>query len=270
MQRSHNDFNPRAPYGARPLLRPAQAHAPWHFNPRAPYGARLASLGHGAWIYTDFNPRAPYGARHVYARYLRTNFEFQSTRPIRGATPPRSMPWARPLYFNPRAPYGARHDLLNQPYKTGDISIHAPHMGRDKRGVGCGLRAVIFQSTRPIWGATVVLLSGRRFLKFQSTRPIWGATGWLFVRFRSVRISIHAPHMGRDCLVLLARVLSLVFQSTRPIWGATESYATNSNTSMNFNPRAPYGARLSRLILCSFIQSISIHAPHMGRDSKNA
>ena len=131
MQRSHNDFNPRAPYGARPLLRPAQAHAPWHFNPRAPYGARLASLGHGAWIYTDFNPRAPYGARHVYARYLRTNFEFQSTRPIRGATPPRSMPWARPLYFNPRAPYGAR---LAESVAAGEgfaISIHAPHMGRD-------------------------------------------------------------------------------------------------------------------------------------------
>ena len=154
MQRSHNDFNPRAPYGARPLLRPAQAHAPWHFNPRAPYGARLASLGHGAWIYTDFNPRAP---------------------------------------------YGARHDLLNQPYKTGDISIHAPHMGRDKRGVGCGLRAVIFQSTRPIWGATAmsrgIMTCKRNFNprapygarhgyteyiqrsgEFQSTRPIWGAT----------------------------------------------------------------------------------------------
>ena len=186
MQRSHNDFNPRAPYGARPLLRPAQAHAPWHFNPRAPYGARLASLGHGAWIYTDFNPRAPYGARHVYARYLRTNFEFQSTRPIRGATPPRSMPWARPLYFNPRAPYGARHDLLNQPYKTGDISIHAPHMGRDKRGVGCGLRAVIFQSTRPIWGATRNHSTTRlSIFLFQSTRPIWGAT---FISFRKLSI----------------------------------------------------------------------------------
>ena len=177
MQRSHNDFNPRAPYGARPLLRPAQAHAPWHFNPRAPYGARLASLGHGAWIYTDFNPRAPYGARHVYARYLRTNFEFQSTRPIRGATPPRSMPWARPLYFNPRAPYGARRGVrllfnlislyfnprapygarprIRHHYKPAIfISIHAPHMGRDKSVMDNG--------------------------------------------YGKFRISIHAPHMGRD------------------------------------------------------------------------
>ena len=176
MQRSHNDFNPRAPYGARPLLRPAQAHAPWHFNPRAPYGARLASLGHGAWIYTDFNPRAPYGARHVYARYLRTNFEFQSTRPIRGATPPRSMPWARPLYFNPRAPYGAR-----------------------PRAIHSTARRQRFQSTRPIWGATHAL--GRSLfilILFQSTRPIWGATEKIAARFKLDRISIHAPHMGRD------------------------------------------------------------------------
>ena len=156
MQRSHNDFNPRAPYGARPLLRPAQAHAPWHFNPRAPYGARLASLGHGAWIYTDFNPRAP---------------------------------------------YGARHDLLNQPYKTGDISIHAPHMGRDKRGVGCGLRAVIFQSTRPIWGATAMsrgIMTCKR--NFNPRAPYGARRGVLLHLVRCSLISIHAPHMGRDVL----------------------------------------------------------------------
>ena len=202
MQRSHNDFNPRAPYGARPLLRPAQAHAPWHFNPRAPYGARLASLGHGAWIYTDFNPRAPYGARHVYARYLRTNFEFQSTRPIRGATPPRSMPWARPLYFNPRAPYGARRLRFSA------------HTAKS-----------IFQSTRPIWGATYRFVKNIKYAhKFQSTRPIWGATKYEIGYAWTLSISIHAPHMGRDVVE----------------WFRYQRH------------------------------HISIHAPHMGRDSKNA
>ena len=177
MQRSHNDFNPRAPYGARPLLRPAQAHAPWHFNPRAPYGARLASLGHGAWIYTDFNPRAPYGARHVYARYLRTNFEFQSTRPIRGATPPRSMPWARPLYFNPRAPYGARRQRP------------------DRRR----LQRHYFNPRAPYGARPVTAALSLSAALFQSTRPIWGATEKIAARFKLDRISIHAPHMGRDC-----------------------------------------------------------------------
>ena len=200
MQRSHNDFNPRAPYGARPLLRPAQAHAPWHFNPRAPYGARLASLGHGAWIYTDFNPRAP---------------------------------------------YGARHDLLNQPYKTGDISIHAPHMGRDKRGVGCGLRAVIFQSTRPIWGATGAML---------------GMSNW------KSNISIHAPHMGRDthCTPLCATgfyfnprapygarlrlpsstLLTMLISIHAPHMGRDDRRDGVNRRGFDFNPRAPYGARL--------------------------
>ena len=59
-----------------------------------------------------------------------------------------------------------------------EISIHAPRMGSD---VACGLTLmvpVVFQSTLPGWGATVlrryepVRLSG-----FQSTLPGWGATG---------------------------------------------------------------------------------------------
>ena len=155
MQRSHNDFNPRAPYGARPLLRPAQAHAPWHFNPRAPYGARLASLGHGAWIYTDFNPRAPYGARHVYARYLRTNFEFQSTRPIWGATERGATFSCKQHYFNPRAPYGARHRSGAGSTGSANFNPRAPYGARPGRWAG-RLVQVQFQSTRPIWGATHV------------------------------------------------------------------------------------------------------------------
>ena len=34
----------------------------------------------------NFNPRAPRGARHYLARGRRILFEFQSTRPSRGAT----------------------------------------------------------------------------------------------------------------------------------------------------------------------------------------
>ena len=35
---------------------------------------------------------------------------------------------------------------------------------------------------------------------------------------------------------------------------------------INFNPRAPYGARLIGEITEFFINIISIHAPHTGRD----
>ena len=62
---------------------------------------------------------------------LRYN-QFQSTRPVRGATPiriRRAKPWT---YFNPRAPCGARRrlDAIEGRMLT-KISIHAPRAGRD-------------------------------------------------------------------------------------------------------------------------------------------
>ena len=170
-------------------------------------------------------------------------------------------------------------------------------------------------------------------VKFQSTRPIRGATrrwrGWP----RGGRISIHAPHTGRDLFLLRSRHSSdisihaphtgrdlarlvldtdkeqfqstrpirgatyrpktlfsvlKIFQSTRPIRGATSLSGWNFIRHRNFNPRAPYGARL--LVVGRFKQPtnfnprapygarlcklhgtalqvvISIHAPHTGRD----
>ena len=57
-----------------------------------------------------------------------------------------------------------------------NISIHAPRVGRDPAEQGLKQYEVIFQSTRPVWGATVQA-DDTEFL---------------------VRISIHAPRVGRD------------------------------------------------------------------------
>ena len=100
--------------------------------------------------------------------------------------------------FNPRAPCGARHYDLSEADGNLKISIHAPRVGRDceRRVVGerrlisihaprVGrdghlemLRGMIptFQSTRPVWGATVWVPIERNVKSFQSTRPVWGAT----------------------------------------------------------------------------------------------
>ena len=173
--------------------------------------------------------------------------EFQSTRPVRGATKrraaarlvevisihaPRAGRDRRSLRcrearqnFNPRAPCGARRDMIGQTdpaelisihapragrdYLEGaydsnrEISIHAPRAGRDFLGCGyseggyyfnprapCGARQstkifkeefVIFQSTRPVRGATVGLFWRLTPLfKFQSTRPVRGATAKVY------------------------------------------------------------------------------------------
>ena len=57
------------------------------------------------------------------------------------------------------------------------ISIHAPRMGRDLRLEHYALFAELFQSTRPVWGATSRSSSYSMYAaEFQSTRPVWGAT----------------------------------------------------------------------------------------------
>ena len=56
------------------------------------------------------------------------------------------------------------------------ISIHAPRVGRDLAASELPPSIVLFQSTRPVWGATTPQ-RGRRAPK---------------------KISIHAPRVGRD------------------------------------------------------------------------
>ena len=157
------------------------------------------------------------------AGYYDVQTQFQSTRPIWGATVIAIHIRAYRRDFNPRAPYGARPGVVALPGDSKAISIHAPHMGRD--------------------GAYEWKVGG--MMPFQSTRPIWGATRIHRVHPAQRGISIHAPHMGRDthCTPLCA-------------------------TGFYFNPRAPYGARLRLPSSTLLTMLISIHAPHMGRDDR--
>ena len=80
-----------------------------------------------------------------------------------------------------------------------DISIHAPHTGRDGLSLESSTLRLVFQSTRPIRGAT------SKFVNFAD----------------KFLISIHAPHTGRDRIIAWSILSPPVFQSTRPIRGAT-------------------------------------------------
>ena len=57
--------------------------------------------------------------------------QFQSTRPVWGATHHRVLVVKVHHYFNPRAPYGARPAAGGLFVPGFAISIHAPRMGRD-------------------------------------------------------------------------------------------------------------------------------------------
>ena len=149
-----------------------------------------------------------------------------------------------------------------------------------------------FQSTRPMRGATCTMpLQKKVRYPFQSTRPMRGATQnrahtlLLLVRnhfnprapcgarpsqipkfIPKGKISIHAPHAGRDLLRVLLLLLISIFQSTRPMRGATLLVRCLYALTLDFNPRAPCGARRKRCLFSMYQRGISIHAPHAGRD----
>ena len=147
------------------------------------------------------------------------------------------------------------------------ISIHAPRMGRDRFDITIGIMASRFQSTRPAWGATSSLWS-----------PLYPYC-----------ISIHAPRMGRDAIKLhLQEKIKISIHAPR--MGRDKNCKAMADEFINFNPRAPHGARLFRFYPvnrttkfqstrpawgatvsyshCDSYQRISIHAPRMGRDCK--
>ena len=191
------------------------------FNPRAPYGARPKNIGNVATI-VNFNPRAPYGARHIYKKPANAKEKFQSTRPLRGATNRTPKGGNTTMDFNPRAPCGARLAQRRISRIVICISIHAPLAGRDSTA-RCRQPALSsFQSTRPSRGATGRYLGvPRRDDMISIHAPLAGrdpcSTLWttraIYFNPRAPRgarrkgqrmenpviaISIHAPLAGRD------------------------------------------------------------------------
>ena len=191
-----------------------------------------------------------------------------------------------------------------------DISIHAPRVGRDQawfRPVGysryfnprapCGARQIIscfpsvsnkFQSTRPVWGATMILSAAEYLDDISIHAPRVGRDQKKLGETEKQLISIHAPRVGRDDGIT-PTIGSNGFQSTRPVWGATATVEDGADGAPDFNPRAPCGARLLSTLMIAFLaqfqstrpvwgattvrlrvyacRSISIHAPRVGRDA---
>ena len=214
----------------------------------------------------NFNPRTPYGVRHIIVVKDFRAWLFQSTHPVWGAT--------TKITF--------RRDTIR-------ISIHAPRMGCDIKSLCLGRIPIHFNPRTP-YGVRL----GKRWRAiqreiFQSTHPVWGATPCPRDRSQDARISIHAPRMGCDPRsdggiysddyfnprtpygVRLSPCLSSIilssFQSTHPVWGATRNrglFIANGHISIHaprmgcdptfarlyahlrhFNPRTPYGVRLT-------------------------
>src|ERR1035437_8138522 len=101
-------------------------------------------------------------------------------------------------------------------------------------------------------------------------------------------VSIHAPHVGRDTIRRrfaddterfnpraprgarrmhsLGSELISCFNPRAPR-GARQMSATGITDTDSFNPRAPRGARQKCVARAEAMLAVSIHAPHVGRDS---
>ena len=155
-----------------------------------------------------------------------------------------------------------------RPISPSRISIHAPRVGRDRRQRTRWSRPSIFQSTRPVWGATAIRGARARAEAISIHAPRVGrdkGRGENLVV--TLDISIHAPRVGRDCGRHHTDDRAKRFQSTRPVWGATRARLT-SECRRRISIHAPRVGRDARWRVPACGTSwISIHAPRVGRDA---
>ena len=153
--------------------------------------------------------------------------------------------------FNPRAPCGAR-----------------PSRNASK------IWKQVFQSTRPVRGATESNCAECTPNVFQSTRPVRGATRNSSNACNSSPISIHAPRAGRDaatsamprmCVYFNPRApcgarppwtraatIPSSFQSTRPARGATNRIKTSGHKITFQSTRPVRGATVRDMHIQDF------------------
>ena len=182
----YGNENPGAFQSTRPL-RGATSDHPWRnlwawvFQPTRPL--RGATGVRRVCIRTTLiSTHAPLAGRDQETIFdLKMENQFQPTRPLRGATSPEDLqdaitnisthaplagrdcwlcsPWSLGWrYFNPRAPCGARPVYDPSPlFWSYYISTHAPLAGRDGSAMVACHSLKVFQPTRPLRGATMLL-----------------------------------------------------------------------------------------------------------------
>ena len=262
-------FNPRAPCGARPA-RCAVSAAISRISTHAPLAGRdreSAALPLGTFSISTHAPLAGRDQRAPQHRYL--FLTFQPTRPLRGATPPRTYETCFWI-FQPTRPLRGATPGAGRPGGLLRISTHAPLAGRDPgpwppaltsnqfqptrplRGATTEAEVAmaaewIFQPTRPLRGATRAPPCHSARFQFQPTRPLRGATRDRGAQGDHAGISTHAPLAGRDYYALFIK-------------GRTEEISTHAPLA----GRDRYSGSFRR-----FSRYISTHAPLAGRDSKS-
>ena len=174
---AHNNFNPRSPCGER--LPAPRILLKSRISIHAPRVGSDLSGGFPFLRYPYFNPRSPCGEQQFPALYVCLILGFQSTLLVWGATSWCTRRGALPGDFNPRSPCGERPVCAGCSKILFDFNPRSP----------CGERH-----------EAVEMVTER--MEFQSTLPVWGATLCTLPVVKIAVISIHAPRVGSDTLFL--------------------------------------------------------------------
>ena len=178
---------------------------------------------------SDFNPRAPCGAR-------------QAIRAV----------YVRSVLISIHAPRVGR-DTVGVLFRNREwISIHAPRVGRDQRVSQYCAGVNAFQSTRPVWGATIAEGDHKNHFAISIHAPRVGRDLEFLPKSAEVRISIHAPRVGRDRQQATVQYGKPNFNPRAPC-GARRVDRVYRKTVVYFNPRAPCGARHQKKV-CQYIK----------------
>ena len=125
---------------------------------------------------------------------------------------------------------------------SSDFNPRSPCGERLFDSVG-SMESVKFQSTLPVWGATLtLLLLALMLLAFQSTLPVWGATLRWDPPLLIPGISIHAPRVGSDD-ERIAREPWHCISIHAPRVGSDRDWRRIRRIHVYFNPRSPCGER---------------------------
>ena len=125
----------------------------FNFNPRSPCGERLL-IDHQNFFCFLFQSTLPVWGATSRSLIDFLSAKFQSTLPVWGATKPRGR-LGQIILISIHAPRVGSDWDANVSILRPDISIHAPRVGSDGKGKQKGILQAEFQSTLPVWGATM-------------------------------------------------------------------------------------------------------------------
>ena len=140
---------------------------------------------------------------------------------------------------------GSDLDCRSCQLRLPEISIHAPRVGSDSRQMHRTQHCLDFNPRSPCGERHCDQESRKSRAPFQSTLPVWGATMYRCFLPGVAGISIHAPRVGSDLRGLLPRCARRI-SIHAPRVGSDPSQTPSTMAQTNFNPRSPCGERPCR------------------------